>query len=113
MKCHVQCVTDKAGHWTAWKMGKLFIQMPFLFNEVIGHSAQTVNISNEVNVKDGLPLEIKNLHIHLYFIATKSLLNNALVEYIYIYIYNWPGSYTLVILKLSKIIFNRSVNKYC
>jgi len=31
-------------------MGKLFIQMPFLFNEVIGHSAQTVNISNEVNV---------------------------------------------------------------
>ena len=58
--------------------------MPFLFNEVIGHSAQTVNISNEVNVKDGLPLEIKNLHIHLYFIATKYLLNNALVEYIYI-----------------------------
>jgi len=34
-----------------------------------------------VELKDGLSLKIKNLHIRLYFIATKYLYNNALVEY--------------------------------
>jgi len=32
-------------------------------------------------LKDGLSLNIKKLHIHLYFIATKYLLNYSLVEY--------------------------------
>ena len=31
-------------------------------------------------LKDGLSLKIKNLHIHLYFIATKYIRNYALVE---------------------------------
>jgi len=34
------------------------------------------------NLKGELLLKTKNLHIHLYFIATKYLQNNALVEYI-------------------------------
>jgi len=32
-------------------------------------------------IKDGLSLKVKDLHIHLYFIATKYLQNYALVEY--------------------------------
>ena len=45
-------------------------------------------------VKGGLPLKTKHLHIHLYFIATKYLWNNALVEDID----NWTQSYSLVII---------------
>ena len=33
-----------------------------------------------IMLKDGLSLKIKNLHIHLYFIATKYIRNYALVE---------------------------------
>ena len=42
--------------------------------------------------KGGLSLKTKYWHIHLYFIATKYLWNNALVEYID----NWNRSYSLV-----------------
>ena len=44
--------------------------------------------------KGGISLKIKNLHIHLYLIATKYLWNNALVEYIH----NWTRSYSLIII---------------
>jgi len=33
-----------------------------------------------IMLKDGLSLKIKNLHIHLYFIATQYIWNYALVE---------------------------------
>jgi len=36
-----------------------------------------------IALKDGHSLEIKKIHIHLYFIATKYLWTNALVEYRY------------------------------
>ena len=60
-------------------------------------------------VKGGLSLKTKNWHIHLYFIATKSLLNNALVEYIN----NWTKLHSLVIIYWfrQKIIFNSLVIK--
>ena len=47
-------------------------------------------------LKGGLLLKIKNLNIHLYqyFIVTKYLWNDALVEYID----NWTQSYSLVII---------------
>ena len=47
-------------------------------------------------IKDGLPLKTKNVHIHLYFIATKYLWINALVEYTCID--NWTRFYSLVII---------------
>ena len=43
-------------------------------------------------IKGGFSLNINNLHIHLYFIATKYLWNNAHVEYIDSY----TRSYSLV-----------------
>ena len=42
--------------------------------------------------KGGLLLKIKKLHIHLYFIATKYLQNNAVVEHIE----NWTKYDSLV-----------------
>ena len=33
-------------------------------------------------LKDGLLRKIKNIHIHLYFIATEYVCNNPLMEYI-------------------------------
>ena len=44
--------------------------------------------------KGGLLLKNKNKNIHLYFIATKYLWNNAIVEYID----NWARSYSIVII---------------
>ena len=45
-------------------------------------------------LKDELSLKIKNLHIHLYFIATQYLWNYALMEDID----NWTRSYILIII---------------
>ena len=42
----------------------------------------TIWVHTFLYLKDGLSLKIKNLDFHLYFIATKYLWNNALVEYI-------------------------------
>jgi len=58
-----------------------------------------------------LPSKLKKLPIHLYFIATKYLCNNALVEYI-----RQPNSIlepSNHIPKSSKIMFNGSVIKDC
>ena len=45
----------------------------------------------EISFKGGLSLKFKNLNTRLYFIATKYLWNNSLVEHID----NWTRSYSL------------------
>ena len=62
------------------------------------HSISVTRIAlacyNDPLFKDGLSLKIKNLHIHLYFIATQYLWKYALVDDID----NWTRSYILIII---------------
>ena len=44
-------------------------------------------------LKGGLSLEIKKIHIHLYFIASEYSINDALVEYKV----KWTGPYTDIV----------------
>ena len=52
--------------------------------------------------KGGLSLKIKNVHIHLYFIATQYLWKYALVEDIVADIDNWTRSFILIIIYWSR-----------